>query len=239
MRDKKIVDLVNTCWSDLQEARFILENNPSLVYERTSIDETALMLLLRWYSSEQYEISQHINAIKLLLDFGADINASNGCGSNSVHNAILSREIEVVKYLISKGADINPEYGFIGHSTLQHGILSNDIALVKYLLENGADINAHDDFGETPLHMTAAKDSKIEFTKLLIHHGADVNAINDFGYTPLDEAYSEGSKLNIGYLIDAEASINKITWDDIPNEIYKEEAYMELLKPLLEKNNAK
>lgn len=231
MRDKDIVHFVNTCWSDLQEARAILEKDPSLVHERTSIDETALILLLRWYSPEHCDINQHIDAIKMLIDFGADINASNGCGSNPVHNAISSRQVDVVKYLISKGANINPEYGFIGQSTLQHGVMSNNIELVKYLIENGADINAKDDFGQTPLHMTASEDNKIEFTKLLVHYGADVNVINEFNCTPLDEAYSEESILNIAYLIDAKASINSTTWDNIPPKIL-EEQYSDLLKPL-------
>jgi len=239
MKDKDIVHLVNTCLSNLQDARTMLESNPSLVHERTSIDETALILLLRWYSPENCDITQHINAIKMLLDFGADIYASNGCGSNPIHNAISSREIDVVKYLISKGAEINPDYGFIGQSTLQHGIMSNNIELVKYLIENGADINAKDDFGQTPIHMTADKDSKIEFTKLLIHYGADVNTISEFHCTPLDEAYSEGSILNITYLIDKGASINSTTWDNIPTKILEEEKYSELLKPLYSKDTPK
>lgn len=239
MRDADIVNLVNTCWSDLPKAREILQNDGSLISEKTEIDETVLTLLLRWYVPKDYDIKQHIEAIKMLLDFGANINESNNCGSNPLHHAISSGEKEVVKLLLQKGANINPEYGFIGQPTLHLAILHKDIELIKLLIENGADIHALDNFGQTPLHLTVANDENIELTKLLVSHGADINRLSGFELTPLDDAYSEKSMLTIKYLMDIGSIFNKTDVDDMLEMEYNNELHYEILDFFSEQNKTK
>lgn len=106
--------------------------------------------------------SGSIDAIKALLDAGADINLARTTGDDW---------------------DATP---------LQHAILARQPASVRVLLERGADINrsaGHADL--TPLFL-AAGDTDPTFVKLLLAHGADPAVEDEQGATPLTRAVSAG-----------------------------------------------
>lgn len=207
MLDETIVNFVNMCYSDIEKAEDILKNEPSIVSESTSIDETPLTLLIRWYSENIATKKQYINALKLLLDYGADVNANNCCGSNPLHLAVLSGHIDIVKILISNNADINISDGFLGQTTLGCAVSSGNIDMAKFLIENGVDIHAVDDFGQTALHSVVESDEKIEFTKLLIACGANLDALDGFGNTAIHNSCYENAQITTMFLIENGADV--------------------------------
>ena len=104
-----------------------------------------------------------IEAIKLLLDSGADVNLPGPTGDN---------------------CDATP---------LQHAILQRQAAAVRLLLDRGADPNRGAGPGTlTPL-LLAAGDTDPAFVTLLLAHGADPTVEGENGVTPLSRAVSAGT----------------------------------------------
>ena len=75
---------------------------------------------------------------RLLLEFGADINAVNAHMFNGLDTAVTYRKAEVVKFLLEAGAEIHP--GDARRlSPLNRAILNQDADIVSILLDAGAD----------------------------------------------------------------------------------------------------
>ena len=49
----------------------------------------------------------YINANKLLVFHGADVNAKDKRGRTPLHSAVLTNNLEAVKFLVSCGADVD------------------------------------------------------------------------------------------------------------------------------------
>ncbi len=130
----------------------------------------------------------NIEAVKTLLDKGADINTKTNdiFGNTALMEAVVNEDIDMVKLLIEKGADINMKYlgGFTALIYTVSGRTGKgkNYIIAKLLIEKGADVNAKDDKGQTAL---IRLDIPADIAKLLIEKGADVNAKNNSGLTPL------------------------------------------------------
>jgi ankyrin repeat protein len=104
-----------------------------------------------------------LDAIKLLLDSGADVNLPGPTGDDW---------------------DATP---------LQHAILARQPGAVRLLLERGADPNrSAGPKSPTPL-LLAAGDTDPTFVTLLLAHGADPTVEDENGVTPLARAVSAGT----------------------------------------------
>ena len=202
MFDEEIVNFVNTCYASLQEAEDILKKDSSLLIQTTTIDETPLVLLMRWYTEDKTTRNEYLNVVKLLLDYGSDVNANSCCGINPLHLAVSSGEIYIVKLLIEYHVDINISDGFLGQTALHCAIMSGNINMIQLLIDNGIDIDAVDDFGQTALHSLVESDEKIDFTKLLIASGANMHAFDEFGNTPLHNSCYENAQITTIFLIE-------------------------------------
>ena len=110
---------------------------------------------------------------KLLINAGADVNATNGNGETPLHSAAQKSAAETAKVLLAKGAEVNAKANG-GKTPLHYAAAFNAVAIVKLLLANGADINAKNSAGYTPLHWAAQNDAP-EVAKLLLASGADAN----------------------------------------------------------------
>ena len=131
----------------------------------------------------------HLEVVKLLIENGADVNAKNEDGKTALMRASREGHLEVVKYLIENGADVNAKSNN-GWTALMRASYNGHLEVVKYLIENGADVNAKRDSGRTAL-MSASSEGNIEIVKLLIENGTDVNAKDEDGKTALDLADNE------------------------------------------------
>jgi len=95
--------------------------------------------LLRAVERGDYEV------VHLLVDFGADVNASDvRRGATAVHRAVARRDVEMIRYLLSHGAYINARdrYGSTPldwtESPLTGGGRPDTPSVVRLLMENGA-----------------------------------------------------------------------------------------------------
>ena len=146
------------------------------------------------------------NVMKLLIDYGADVNAKSNDGNTPLRVAVKYAvggygETELVQLLIDNGADVNASetpllYEAVWEQLYRGGVGGDNV--IKLLIDNGADVNAKSG-GWTPLHVYALFMSPTESMenaiKLLIDNGADVNALvtggAKNGYTPLDVTVKE------------------------------------------------
>jgi ankyrin repeat protein len=96
-----------------------------------------------------------IEAIKVLLDAGADVNLPGSTGDNwdatPLQHAILERQPAVVQLLLDRGADMNRGAGPGSPAPLILAAGDTDPTIVKMLLAHGADPTVEDENGATPL----------------------------------------------------------------------------------------
>ncbi|PHH85828.1 hypothetical protein CDD83_11124 [Cordyceps sp. RAO-2017] len=146
------------------------------------------------------------DAIKALLDRGADIGAKNNEGQSPLFFAVQSGREALVGILLDRGADIEARDS-TGRSPLSIPIELQREAILKLLLEHGADVSSRALVnGQTPLSR-AIGIRTIEMVKLLLKHGADANCRDHNDLTPLFRAVEIGTtemvKLLLKYGADA------------------------------------
>jgi ankyrin repeat protein len=99
--------------------------------------------------------SGSIDAIKVLLDAGADVNLPGSTGDDwdatPLQHAILERQPAVVQLLLERGANIKPGPGPASLAPLSLAAGDTDPAILKLLLAHGADPTVEDETGATPL----------------------------------------------------------------------------------------
>jgi ankyrin repeat protein len=106
-----------------------------------------------------------VEALRLLLDAGADSNATTQTGTTAL--------------MLAAGLGWRELYS--------GGTEAAAIEFMKVCLERGADINATNTEGNTPLHGAAQRGSEA-LIRFLVAAGAKLDARNKQGLTPLDEA---------------------------------------------------
>ena len=144
--------------------------------------------------------NNNLNAIKVLITKGANVNQTNDDGITPLSAALYSDiykkpNFKIVKLLVENGVDVNAKddkrENVSQMTPLSKSIYEDNLEIAKYLIDNGADVTAKDSDGLTPLHWicTATRDKAIEnyeLAKMLIEKGADVNAEKEFSKeTPL------------------------------------------------------
>ena len=96
-----------------------------------------------------------VETVRLLVDYGADVNALDCSHSTPLHLASLRGVLEAVQFLIKHGADVNAQNET--NSTPLHGAsLLRDVQIVQLLIDHGADVTAKDWNHQTPLHFASS-----------------------------------------------------------------------------------
>ncbi len=155
----------------------------------------------------------HLDAVRLLLKSGADVNARDSHQATALMR-LSDSHFEIAKLLIEAGADVNAR-DHEGMTALELFCMSMGSArLVQILLDAGANPNVHDDaIGWSPLRY-AVMFGNLESVRALIAAGADVNIRvpalrrEGEGTTPLIAAASDGRFEIAKLLIEAKADLN-------------------------------
>ncbi|CAM9699251.1 unnamed protein product [Ectocarpus sp. 6 AP-2014] len=145
---------------------------------------------------------QHISVIRVLLEGGADVNASNG-GQTAMMVSVESGNVAITNILVQAGADVNAR-GIGWNSPLKVAVRANNYAMVSLLVLTGADMNMPYESGATPL-LLAVGYGYMDIVTLFIDAGANVNVRGKGGRTSLIEAANNGDGRAITALVSAGA----------------------------------
>ena len=132
-----------------------------------------------------------LEAAKLFLAEGIDINAKNERGQTALMRAAEYQRTELVTLLLEKGANVNIESKSGNRTALMEAAGGGNIVIIKQLVEKGAEINAKDNTYYTPLHF-ACMWGHVEAAKKLIELGANPNIRDVLSMTPMMLAKQNG-----------------------------------------------
>lgn len=136
--------------------------------------------------------------VKLLLSFGADVNAflRHACApcrggptqSKPIHFAAMKGSLIITNMLIESGVSVN-DRDKDNRTALHYAAFRNNLPYVKYLLDCGAVPAARDKQGRTPLHVAALTGQK-EIGQLLVAAGCPIEWFDSWDMTAEDIAYT-------------------------------------------------
>lgn len=111
------------------------------------------------------------NAVRTLIDRGANPSERDMRGETPLHKAARRGHREVVRALVEKGAEVDARNA-LGMTTLHWTALNGRGDIAELLIESGADVNARDQFtgGLTPLAMAKLMEYE-EVAEVLGRHG--------------------------------------------------------------------
>ncbi|KAJ3115228.1 hypothetical protein HDU96_001012 [Phlyctochytrium bullatum] len=143
--------------------------------------------------------------VKLLLEFGADIEALNEDGLTPLCAAARKGRCECMDVLLDAGANVDAVDSEDEKSALSWACADGRLDAVRLLIARGASVNpASSPF--PPLYEAAgAQRDHLDVVKTLLEAGADVNSINWRGETPLYQAMDKGRAGLAMLLLDAGA----------------------------------
>ncbi|MBR0248573.1 MAG: ankyrin repeat domain-containing protein [Synergistaceae bacterium] len=181
---RQIMLLVCACWGSVKDIEDALKHKAD-VNLPTWLGYTPLMYASVFNSAE---------AVKFLIDNGADINARNRMNQNVLTIALTSNYSPLISL---KDSLQDPE-------------------IIRVLAKAGADVNAAYDDGSTPLMLAAEHCKDSEFVAALIDAGADVNARRKDGKNALLIAGEAGKFENVRVLLAGGARLDYAEADESP-----------------------
>ncbi|KAI9783726.1 MAG: hypothetical protein M1816_001207 [Peltula sp. TS41687] len=145
--------------------------------------------------------------MKLLLDHGAEIDATDDDGTTALISTAASRDMEGLELLLNHGAEIHACGNFYG--TALHAAASEGFEeCCEFLLKNGADVNQQGGRWLTALQ-AAAWVEDLDCINVLLNAGADVNlGGGEYGSALQAAAYS-GNLDCLQAILKAGADVNQ------------------------------
>jgi ankyrin repeat protein len=183
------------CGNHLQAAEVLLQHGGSV-----GIQDTKKQTALHRAIDRQDEVS--IEAVRLLLAYGADVDAQRDDLWTPLHLAVNLEELRVARILLEFGADVDsrnsdgqaPLHLLSRRETSQGEDDGSDIA--RLLLDHGANVDEKDKDNATPLHL-ACYNQKLKIVRVLLDHGANPDAEKDRGETPMKLALARRSNHDV------------------------------------------
>ncbi|XP_064467056.1 protein phosphatase 1 regulatory subunit 16A-like [Ornithodoros turicata] len=176
--------------------------------------------------------------MKLLIDYGANVNAKDSEQWTPLHAAATCGHIHLVRYLISKGADLlavnadgnmpydicedEPTLDYIESEMAKRGITqemidetraANEVMMLKDLriaMESGLELEFRDEQGATPLHIASAN-GYVSVVEFLLDQHASTDVVDNDQWQPIHAAACWGHPDVLEMLVQAGADLNART----------------------------
>lgn len=148
---------------DVETVRDLLQSDPALVHSHSSDGWTPLHAAARGGQTAVAEtllacdvdvdararnslantpllcavIGEHIEAVRLLLAHGANVNGANEAGATPLHKAAVLGNSEIVRLLLAHGANVNARNSG-GQTALTHALYKRHEDVATLLRQHGA-----------------------------------------------------------------------------------------------------
>ncbi len=159
-----------------------------------------------------------VEAVRALLEQGADANEAQGDGMTALHWAARNGDIEMARLLVTAGANVEAGTRIGRYTPLHLASRAGGAGVVEALLAAGADVHARTtNSGVTALHL-AAESGSSEAIRLLAGAGADLNARErEWKQTPLIFAAARNRAQAIRSLVElgADISLSEAVVEDV------------------------
>ncbi len=176
----------------------------------------------------------NIQAVKTLIDQGADVNMIVSGDGTALFMAIRHTHFKIAQLLLEHGADPNLGSRSDGYPLLI-AVASGDLELVRLLVEKGAEVDK-DFLGDGNAIIIASKRGNLEMVKVLIALGADINRGVKGDGNPLIMAAKRGHIHVVKHLVEVGADVNyEITGDETPLIGACEQGHITVVKYLIDK----
>ncbi|MCK4761890.1 MAG: ankyrin repeat domain-containing protein [Candidatus Aminicenantes bacterium] len=175
---------------DRQRVEELLKKDPNLVNARItgSEDGMAFRKTPLHFAAE----AGHMDVVKLLIEYKADVNSRTAFGFTPLHFAALQGRKAAAELLIAKKCKLDARNTF-NITPIFLAASRGHMEIVELLLSKGMDINTKGNNGMTLLH-AAALGGSVSAALSLSEKGMNVNAQNIFGKNPMHFAAAEGHK---------------------------------------------
>lgn len=148
-----------------------------------------------------------LKAVALLLEHGAEVNATDDHGCTPLHSAVYGQHADMVEFLLQHRATVNAARAD-GTTPIFYAAKMGDTNLVSLLLKRGANPAGPHGLKSQPLHV-ACQGGYVGIADLLVTAAADLEARDAEGQTPLHAAAKNGHQDMVEWLLshgaDAEA----------------------------------
>jgi ankyrin repeat protein len=125
------------------------------------------------------------DAVRALLEKGADPNAAQADGMTALHWAAEQDDAALASLLLYAGANPEATTRLGGYTALHLAAREGNAEVMAALLDGGSDGEARTTTGVVPLHLAAASGSA-DAVNVLLQHGVPVDPVDDAsGRTPL------------------------------------------------------
>ena len=121
--------------------------------------------------------SYHLDAVKVLLQGGANPNTKDASGATPLMQATMMGQKEIVEALLAAKADVAAK-DKSGRPALHAAVQMGQIEIVELLIKAGADVNATDQGGQTPLGIAQMRNQP-EIAEILKKHGGTAPTLQD------------------------------------------------------------
>lgn len=239
-----------TAFQHLHILKYLLEKNynPNLQHKEGNWHYTPLMKAIE---------NEDIEAIKLLVNANANINAINDKGETVLQLAIAAKNNQILNYLLAQEIDFkkinsqhtillikacidNKEMAILG-KLIDNGLnvskvsladfLENDEPmLIDVLVQNNVKIDVPNKKGQTPLYF-AFKKRYYETVNYLLEKGASINDINLAEYMSSQQRFDH---LAIQFLVEEGIDINKPYLNKTPLQLAIERDDLKMVRFLVE-----
>jgi ankyrin repeat protein len=156
-------------------------------------------------------VNGKVEAVRVLLEAGADVRKSNGIGQTPLHLASSKGHLEIVQALLEAGAGADVRKGDkVGDSPISRACKGKHFEVFRALVEAGGDVNKLDSRGKTALH-SASYHGLTEGVRYLCVERGDVNksTTDGHGHTPLTLASVNGEVEAARVLLEAGADVSE------------------------------